>query len=54
MKLAVLVCVSSFLCLHGAASQAAPPSAYAGQEARDIKALSAQEVRDLEAGKGMG
>ena len=29
-------------------------SAYAGQEARDIKALSAQEVQDLATGKGMG
>lgn len=54
MKLAVLVCVFSTLCLHGAASQAAPASAYAGQEARDIKALSAEEVRDLMVGKGMG
>ncbi len=29
-------------------------SAYTGEEARDIKALSAQEVQDLVAGKGMG
>ena len=31
-----------------------PASPYRGQEARDIKALSAQEVSDLLAGKGMG
>lgn len=54
MKLAVLVGVFSSLCLYGAASQAAPASAYAGQEAREIKALSAEEVGDLVAGKGMG
>lgn len=35
-----------------AASLAASP--YAGQEARDIKSLSADEIRDLLAGKGMG
>jgi Spy/CpxP family protein refolding chaperone len=54
MKLAVLVYVFSSLCLYGAAAQAAPASAYAGQEAREIKALSAEEVGDLMAGKGMG
>jgi Spy/CpxP family protein refolding chaperone len=54
MKLAVVVGVFSSLCLYGAASQAAPASAYAGQEAREIKALSAEEVGDLMAGKGMG
>ncbi len=32
----------------------AGPSGYAGQEARGIKALSAQDVQDLVAGKGMG
>ncbi len=30
------------------------PSPYAGQESRDIKAMSAEEVADLRAGKGMG
>lgn len=54
MKLAVLVCMFSSLCLYGAAAQAAPANAYAGQEAREIKALSAEEVGDLMAGKGMG
>lgn len=54
MKLAVLVCVFSSLCLYGVASHATPAKAYAGQEAREIKALSAEEVGDLMAGKGMG
>lgn len=43
----------------GAASAQAPghgqaPSGYAGQETREIKALSAQQVEDLRAGRGMG
>lgn len=33
---------------------ATPPSTYAGQEQRDIKALSPQEINDYLAGKGMG
>lgn len=33
---------------------ATAPSPYAGQEARDIKALSPEEVRALQAGSGMG
>lgn len=37
------------LTLHGES-----PSPYAGQEARDIKAMSSGEVRDLLEGKGMG
>lgn len=32
----------------------APPSPYAGQQSRSIKALSADEVESLLAGKGMG
>jgi Spy/CpxP family protein refolding chaperone len=38
----------------GLAALAAQPSPYAGQEVRDIKALSAQEIDGLLAGKGMG
>jgi len=39
----------------GTAIAATPaPSPYAGQESRDIKAMSAEEVADLRAGKGMG
>jgi hypothetical protein len=37
-----------------AAATAAPPSPYAGQEARDIKALSDSEIDDLANGRGMG
>jgi len=40
------VCVS--------AAQAAAPTPYAGQQAREIKALSSAEQADLLAGKGMG
>ena len=36
---------------HGAPGKASP---YAGQQSRDIKALSGQEVEDLLAGAGMG
>jgi Spy/CpxP family protein refolding chaperone len=36
---------------HGQGAAASP---YAGQQSRDIKALSEQEVRDLLAGAGMG
>lgn len=40
--------------LAAAAVHAAAPSPYAGDEAREIKALSAAEVAELLAGKGMG
>lgn len=33
---------------------AQPASPYAGQEDREIKSLSSEEIRDLEAGAGMG
>lgn len=36
------------------ASASPPVSAYVGQETREIKALSADEVADLRSGKGMG
>jgi Spy/CpxP family protein refolding chaperone len=42
-------CALSPLALH-----AASPSPYAGQQSRDIKALSGAEQADLLAGKGMG
>ncbi|HUP30061.1 MAG TPA: periplasmic heavy metal sensor [Usitatibacter sp.] len=39
----------------GCASTSAPPlSPYAGQDAREIKSLSAEEVQGLLAGKGLG
>jgi Spy/CpxP family protein refolding chaperone len=54
--------MSTFLRLHllvlGTAlatlAHAATPSPYAGQQSRDIKALSSTEQADLLAGKGMG
>lgn len=39
---------------HGHAHGAQPASPYAGQQSRDIKALSEDEVRSLLAGAGMG
>jgi len=38
----------------GAASAGAQTTGYAGQQGRDIKALSGQETADLVAGRGMG
>ncbi len=39
---------------HGTpAAAASPPSAYAGQQNRSIKALSEAQTQDLQAGKGM-
>ncbi len=35
-------------------ASAAQPASYAGQEQREIKALSPEEIRDYLAGKGMG
>jgi Spy/CpxP family protein refolding chaperone len=40
--------------LAGVARGADTPSAYAGMEARDIKALSAADIDDYFAGRGMG
>jgi len=42
------------LVLLATAADAASPSPYAGQEARDIKALSPEEIADYLSGKGMG
>ena len=42
---------AAFLALCGVCNAAAP---YAGQQARPIKALSQQEVAEIQAGKGMG
>jgi hypothetical protein len=41
-------------CVHGAATQAPPPSPYSGMETRRLKALSDEQIADLEAGRGMG
>lgn len=37
-----------------AVAQMAPPQPYAGQQVRDIKALSPQQIAQLRAGEGMG
>ena len=39
---------------HSAATQVLPPSPYSGMEARRVKALSEEQIADLEAGRGMG
>lgn len=51
-RLAALAATAALLTLAGAAAaeNAAP---YAGWQARDIKALSAEQVDDLQAGRGM-
>jgi hypothetical protein len=46
-----LFCAAALLAVFGAAYSQSP---YAGQESREIKALSPREVSDLLAGKGMG
>ncbi len=51
-----IICVTGVLlvvAIHHAASVAQPAS-YAGQEQREIKALSPEEIKDYLAGKGMG
>ncbi len=47
------ICFCSLIILAGMAAWAAP-SPYAGEQGRSIKALSAQEIEDLKAGRGMG
>lgn len=42
------------LALLATPAHAASPSPYAGQEAREIKALSSEEIADYLSGKGMG
>ena len=49
-----LVSASFVLALVGITTHATSTSQYAGQESRPIKALSATDVADLLAGKGMG
>ncbi|MFN7780230.1 MAG: Spy/CpxP family protein refolding chaperone [Betaproteobacteria bacterium] len=47
--LVVAMCIAAFTSSH-----ASQQSAYVGQESRDIKALSQQEIDGILAGKGMG
>jgi Spy/CpxP family protein refolding chaperone len=51
MHFAIPLCVFLSIGSSNAVGQSTP---YAGQESREIKALSADEIRDLLAGKGMG
>jgi hypothetical protein len=54
MHSARLLFALASLAIAGSLSHAAPPSPYAGQEGRAIKALSEAEVDGLLAGKGQG
>jgi len=40
--------------VNGTATQAHPPSLYSGMETRRVKALSDEQIADLEAGRGTG
>jgi len=53
MKEMVVIAISTVIFFAGFAS-ANPPSPYVGQEQREIKSLSPDEVKDYLAGKGMG
>jgi hypothetical protein len=54
MKHPVVLCLLACLHFAPAASTASPLSPYAGQEARDIKSLSPEDVATYLTGKGMG
>lgn len=54
MKLPVLACVLASLYFASPVSAAPPASPYAGQEAREIKSLSPDEIKAYLSGKGMG
>jgi len=50
----LILAVAIMAGLAAAAASANSPSPYAGEQDRPIKALSAQEIEDLQAGRGMG
>ncbi|MGE0577542.1 MAG: Spy/CpxP family protein refolding chaperone [Reyranella sp.] len=50
----ILVATAALLLAPLAAGSQQSPQPYAGQEKRPLKALSAQQIADLEAGRGMG
>lgn len=54
MQTAIRAIAAAIAFIAGAAMAAPAGTPYAGQEQRDIKALSAAEIRDYQAGKGMG
>ncbi|MDP8920483.1 MAG: hypothetical protein M3O00_16685 [Pseudomonadota bacterium] len=49
-----IVMAATLVAVGTAQAQHASPSPYAGMEARQIKALSDQQIADLRAGRGMG
>jgi hypothetical protein len=49
-----IVWLSALVCTTALANEAISTSPYIGQQKRSIKALSAQEIADLQASKGMG
>ena len=51
-RLAVFAAIAFAAAPHAASAQA--PQPYAGLEARQIKALSTEQIADLKAGRGMG
>lgn len=54
MKISAVAFLLASLTFASGVSAAPPPSAYAGQEARDIKALSPEDISAFLSGKGMG
>lgn len=54
LRIILPVCAVLASALIASAGQHAPPRPYAGFESRTIKALSPQDIADLEAGRGMG
>ena len=54
MRSLALLAVASLASLPVAAQTHTQPGGYAGQQSREVKALSAQEMADLAAGRGMG
>ena len=54
MRTLPLIAALALLAPLGAGTLAAPPSPYAGQQSREIKALSDGEIDDLLNGRGMG
>ena len=53
-KTTTLISALAVVCASGALDAATGPSPYTGQESRDIKALSSDDIESLLAGKGMG
>ena len=54
MHALALVTFASLASLPVAAQPSTQPGGYAGQQTREVKALSAQDMADLAAGRGMG